>query len=76
MIVGLAYESVDEKSLSKRGGLCAVGVPLPKERANHHTFTLPPEMGAQIRLFGAQPDSSADSSAAPQWGRRAKSGAW
>ena len=47
---------VQETTGSKRGDLCAVGVPLPKGRANHHTFTLPPERGAQIRrFFGAQP---------------------
>ena len=41
---------------SKCGGLCAVGVPLQNGRANHHTFTLPPGRGAQIRrFFGAQP---------------------
>ena len=35
----------------KRGGLCAVGVPLNKGRANHHTFTLSPERGAQRLLL-------------------------
>ena len=40
-------------SSSKRGGLCAVGVPLPKGRANHHTFTLPPERGPKFAVFSA-----------------------
>ena len=52
-------------------------VPHPKGRANHHTTTMPPESGAQIRrIFGTQPQAPgrlAGTSAAPQWGRRAKS---
>ena len=57
-------------------------VPHPKRRANHHIFTLLPKRGAQIRQFffsllqPPNPGRLAGSSAAPQWGRRAKSGAW